>query len=177
MSTQVHTHKTPEPHQCGQDKPRNSVSFAMEKGILGSCAYHEFIALFCSRITTHQKALSPSSCLQSAHLVTEVACISTAASQIFDLLISLYNVLLILSHWYLLEWVPIPFSKGSSQPRDQTQVSCIAGGFVTIWSTREAQFIPTLPYPLVTMSLFSTSVTLLLFCKKVYLYTFFRFHI
>ena len=132
MSTQVHTHKTPEPHQCGQDKPRNSVSFAMEKGILGSCAYHEFIALFCSRITTHQKALSPSSCLQSAHLVTEVACISTAASQIFDLLISLYNVLLILSHWYLLEWVPIPFSKGSSQPRDQTQVSCIAGGFVTI---------------------------------------------
>ena len=29
----------------------------------------------------------------------------------------------------ILEWVAIPFSKGSSQPRDQTQVSCIAGGF------------------------------------------------
>ena len=27
----------------------------------------------------------------------------------------------------------------SSQPRDQTQVSCIAGGFFTIWATREAQ--------------------------------------
>ena len=25
-----------------------------------------------------------------------------------------------------LEWVAIPFSRGSSQPRDQTQVSCIA---------------------------------------------------
>ena len=27
-----------------------------------------------------------------------------------------------------LEWVYFPFSKGSSQPRDQTQVSHIAGG-------------------------------------------------
>ena len=26
----------------------------------------------------------------------------------------------------ILEWVAIPFSRGSSQPRDQTQVSCIA---------------------------------------------------
>ena len=30
-----------------------------------------------------------------------------------------------------LEWVAFPFSRGSSQPRDQTQVSCIAGGFFT----------------------------------------------
>ena len=37
-----------------------------------------------------------------------------------------------------LEWVATPFSRGSSQPRDQTQVSCIAGGFFTIWATREA---------------------------------------
>ena len=30
-----------------------------------------------------------------------------------------------------LEWVAIPFSKASSQPRDQTQVSHIAGRFFT----------------------------------------------
>ena len=30
-----------------------------------------------------------------------------------------------------LEWVAVPFSRGSSQPRDRTQVSCIAGGFFT----------------------------------------------
>ena len=30
-----------------------------------------------------------------------------------------------------LEWVAFPFSRGSSQPRDQTQVSRIAGGFFT----------------------------------------------
>ena len=32
----------------------------------------------------------------------------------------------------ILEWVAIAFSRGSSQPRDQTQVSCIAGRFLTI---------------------------------------------
>ena len=31
----------------------------------------------------------------------------------------------------ILEWVVSPFSRGSSQPRDQTQVSLIAGGFFT----------------------------------------------
>ena len=36
-----------------------------------------------------------------------------------------------------LEWVAIPFSRGSSQPRDQTQVSCIAGEFFTSWATRK----------------------------------------
>ena len=38
----------------------------------------------------------------------------------------------------ILEWVAMPSSKGSSQPRDQTQVSYIAGGFFTFWATREA---------------------------------------
>ena len=31
----------------------------------------------------------------------------------------------------ILEWVAFPFSRGSSQPRDQTQVSHIGGGFFT----------------------------------------------
>ena len=34
--------------------------------------------------------------------------------------------------------VAIPFFKGSSQPRDKTQVLCIAVRFFTIWATREA---------------------------------------
>ena len=38
----------------------------------------------------------------------------------------------------ILEWVTIPFSRGSSQPRDQTHVSCIAGRLFTVWATREA---------------------------------------
>ena len=39
----------------------------------------------------------------------------------------------------ILEWVAFPFSRGSSQPRDRTQVFHIAGGFFTSWATREAQ--------------------------------------
>ena len=37
----------------------------------------------------------------------------------------------------ILEWVAIPSSRGSSQPRDLTLVSCIAGGSFTDWATRE----------------------------------------
>ena len=36
------------------------------------------------------------------------------------------------------EWVAIPFSKWTFLPRDQTQVSCTAGEFLTIWATRKA---------------------------------------
>ena len=42
----------------------------------------------------------------------------------------------------ILEWLAIPFSRGSSQSRDRTQVSCIAGRFLTIWATKEAQVPP-----------------------------------
>ena len=38
----------------------------------------------------------------------------------------------------ILEWVAISFSRGSSQPRNWTQVSCSAGRFFTDWATREA---------------------------------------
>ena len=36
-----------------------------------------------------------------------------------------------------LEWVTFPFSRGSSQPRARTQVSCIAGRFFTSWAQRK----------------------------------------
>ena len=39
----------------------------------------------------------------------------------------------------ILEWVAISFSRGSSQPRDQTQVSCIAGRCFKLWATKEAR--------------------------------------
>ena len=39
----------------------------------------------------------------------------------------------------ILDWVAMSPSRGSCQPRDWTQVSRIAGGFFTIWASREAQ--------------------------------------
>ena len=38
----------------------------------------------------------------------------------------------------ILQWAACPFSSQSSPPRNQTGVSCIAGGFFTSWATREA---------------------------------------
>ena len=35
----------------------------------------------------------------------------------------------------ILQWVAIPFSRGSSQPRDRTQVSWIAFRFFTVWAS------------------------------------------
>ena len=39
----------------------------------------------------------------------------------------------------ILEWVAYPFSTGSSQPRNQTRVSCIVGRLFTSWAAREAE--------------------------------------
>ena len=44
---------------------------------------------------------------------------------------SVYEIL----HARILEWVAIPFSRRSSWSRDQTQVSCTASRFLTIWAT------------------------------------------
>ena len=43
----------------------------------------------------------------------------------------------ILQAW-IQEWVAISLSRGSSQPRNQSWVSCFAGGCFTAWATREA---------------------------------------
>jgi len=40
----------------------------------------------------------------------------------------------------ILEWVAISFSRGSSWLRDRTQISHLAGRFITIWATKEAQY-------------------------------------
>ena len=41
----------------------------------------------------------------------------------------------------ILEWVAMPSSRVSSQPKDQTQVSRIAGGFFTVWTTNSDSFL------------------------------------
>ena len=42
----------------------------------------------------------------------------------------------------ILEWIVVPFSRGSSWSRDRTQVSCIAGRFFTIWATGKIRIVP-----------------------------------
>ena len=45
-----------------------------------------------------------------------------------------------ISQTKILGWVAISFSRGSSQPRNWTLVSCIAGRFFTNWNTQSVQF-------------------------------------
>ena len=52
----------------------------------------------------------------------------------------------------ILEWAAFPFSRGSSQPKDQTQVSHIASRLFTSWATKEAKVSLLL---LLLLSLFS----------------------
>ena len=42
----------------------------------------------------------------------------------------------------ILEWVAYPFSRRSSQPRNPTGVSCIAGRFFTSWAIGKSNFRP-----------------------------------
>ena len=55
----------------------------------------------------------------------------------------------------ILEWIAIRFSRGSSRPRDQTQVFHIVGRFFTIWATREPQMPLAWPLPNSQRSFFS----------------------
>ena len=56
---------------------------------------------------------------------------------------SLSGPSLCVSLWVgILEPVAIPFSRGSSPPRDRTQGSCIADGFFASWASREAHISP-----------------------------------
>ena len=45
----------------------------------------------------------------------------------------------------ILEWIAIPFCRGSSRPRNWTQISCIAGTFFIIWATGKPLIIQVSP--------------------------------
>ena len=65
----------------------------------------------------------------------------------------------------ILEWVANFFSRGSTQPRDWTWVSCIAERFFTIWTTRE----PLTSLPWIKIQSYQSFKALQLFIKeKIY---------
>ena len=77
------------------------------------------------------------------HIVIVIATVKVEVTQLCLILCDLMDCTV---HGILqariLEWVAFPSSKESSQPRDQTQVSHIAGGFFTSWATSEAHLLP-----------------------------------
>ena len=67
----------------------------------------------------------------------------------------------------ILQWVAIPSSRGSSQPRDQTQVSCIAGRFFTIWATKFAPRLSSTNFHLPERPLLLSALWITIFRKHV----------
>ena len=65
----------------------------------------------------------------------------------------------------ILEWVAISFSRGSSQPRDRTQVSSIAGRCFNLWAVYEGSNFSTFSSTLVTVFSILLIIVTLLGCK------------
>ena len=76
--------------------------------------------------------------LTSDHIVLMYLCVLSHSSCV-PLFATLWIVILGILQARILGWVAMPSSRGSSQPRDQTQISCVAGWFFTCWATLEAQ--------------------------------------
>ena len=69
----------------------------------------------------------------------------------------------------ILEWVAVPSSRASSQPREWTQISSIAGGFFTIWASRTAQ----LAFTAILATSFPTGMSLCFLISKLGIITIF----
>ena len=79
----------------------------------------------------------------------------------------------------ILEWVAYPFSSVSSQPRNWTRVSCIAGGFFTNWwtyqvspsirktSNKHKNYVEYIVYQLVWYILYSFTRASIIMCHKL----------
>ena len=74
-------------------------------------------------------------------LITWLTCPSSSESENSSVCPTLCDPIDYIAHGILqvriLEWIAYLFSRGTSQPRNQTGVSCIAGVFFTSWATRE----------------------------------------
>ena len=107
----------------GQDRFKKTFMFWMWRNL----DIHFVWVWFCRRIFTIN--FLPCVCaqsLQSCPTLHDVLHCSPPGSSVHGILQA-----------RILEWVAITNSRGSSKPRDWTWVSCIAGGFITNWATRE----------------------------------------
>ena len=92
-----------------------------------------------------QKTISWWLCIYGRGTVLHVCCAESLSC--IQLFVTLWNVAcqaplsMEILQERILQWVVVPSSRESSQCKDQTQVSCIAGGFFTVWATGEALHI------------------------------------
>ena len=83
-----------------------------------------------------QRPFSPTTYPLFAHVISQSVKVVQSCLTLCDPMDYIFHGIL---QARILKWVAFSFSRGSPQPRDQTQVSLIAGWFFTVWATREAQ--------------------------------------
>ena len=93
-----------------------------------------------NKVSADSVSLETSPCLAESHLLT------MAPHSFYSVPMCTWSLFPGSSvHGFLqarkLEWVDIPFSRGSPQPRDQTWVSCFGSKLFTIWATTESSHI------------------------------------
>ena len=103
----------------------HSSSFPTVLPVLSCLIYNVFFFFFCENFTAFHNKVKVTQLCPTVWDRWTVACQAPLSMEF--------------SKARILKWVTIPFFRGSSQPRDQTQVSHIVGGFFTIWATREIQ--------------------------------------
>ena len=91
------------------------------------------LRLFKGQLSWHNETKSSATVIQSSWSEVKVAQSCPTLCDLMDCIV--HGIL----QARILEWVTFPFSRESSQPRDQTQVFCIEGRFFTSWTTREDQ--------------------------------------
>ena len=100
-----------------------------------------YFALRSSKQTSHPKILTEQ---QHVSYTPACVCVFVLVTQLcptlwdpIDCSLPASSVLRILQA-RIQEWIVIPFSKGSSWPRNWTQISCTEGRFFTIWAASKA---------------------------------------
>ena len=109
--------------------------------ILQLAFYLKHLLLLKNQMFTWNKKLDLSAVNGHLKVTTEIWCKSGMSILHFNCHLKCHSHRILQAR--TLDWVAMPSCRGSSQPRDQTQISCTAGGFFTVWATKEAQPKPT----------------------------------
>ena len=123
--------------------PHSTFLNSLRKGQVGPEEWNQstWESLLTYKICWNVKMVNPVNQLVSESrsvMSNSVTPLTTCSLSVLSSVAQHYTVHVILQA-RILAWVAFPFSRGSCQLRDRTQVSLIAGGFFTRWATREAR--------------------------------------
>ena len=105
-------------------KTRNWTYFREINNSYYTYHFHEVYVMFCTQF-----------CLCKCWILHTSKCLSVVSDSLQRMDYIVHEII----QARIPEGVAFPFSRGSSQPRDRNQVSCIAGGFFTSSATRETE--------------------------------------